>query len=163
MDANSLALINNSRNIITNPVGLPAGQYFLGATQEDQTNAFADMYAAGYNTWTSRQMQFDTGVKFDLSSLLKGLSFKTMFAVDYSTSYTTSLNDSYATFGVNWTQFDGKQVIGSVTQYGEDKHTGTLNSSNSAERQTLAWTGLYANQVPYRRNHKGRKRQFQRL
>ena len=101
------------------------------------------MYAAGYNTWTSRQMQFDTGVKFDLSSVLKGLSFKTMFAVDYSTSYTTSLNDSYATFGVNWTQFDGKQVIGSVTQYGEDKHTGTLNSSNSAERQTLAWTGQF--------------------
>ena len=101
------------------------------------------MYAAGYNTWTSRQMQFDTGVKFDLSSLLKGLSFKTMFAVDYSTSYTTSLNDSYATFGVNWTQFDGKQIIGSVTQYGEDKHTGTLNSSNSKERQTLAWTGQF--------------------
>ena len=124
-------------------MGLPAGQYFLGATQEDQTNAFADMYAAGYNTWTSRQMQFDTGVKFDLSSVLKGLSFKTMFAVDYSTSYTTSLNDSYATFGVNWTQFDGKQIIGSVTQYGEDKHTGTLNSSNSAERQTLAWTGQF--------------------
>ena len=101
------------------------------------------MYAAGYNTWTSRQMQFDTGVKFDLSSVLKGLSFKTMFAVDYSTSYTTSLNDSYATFGVNWTQFDGKQIIGSVTQYGEDKHTGTLNSSNSKERQTLAWTGQF--------------------
>ena len=101
------------------------------------------MYAAGYNTWTSRQMQFDTGVKFDLSSVLKGLSFKTMFAVDYSTSYTTSLNDSYATFGASWTQFDGKQVIGSITQYGEDKHTGTLNSSNSAERQTLAWTGQF--------------------
>ena len=101
------------------------------------------MYAAGYNTWTSRQMQFDTGVKFDLSSVLKGLSFKTMFAVDYSTSYTTSLNDSYATFGASWTQFDGKQIIGSVTQYGEDKHTGTLNSSNSAERQTLAWTGQF--------------------
>ena len=63
--------------------------------------------------------------------------------IDYSTSYTTSLNDSYATFGVNWTQFDGKQIIGSVTQYGEDKHTGTLNSSNSAERQTLAWTGQF--------------------
>ena len=101
------------------------------------------MYAAGYNTWTARQMQFDTGVKFDLSSVLKGLSFKTMFAVDYSTSYTTSLNDSYATFGANWTQFDGKQIIGSVTQYGEDKHTGTLNSSNSKERQTLAWTGQF--------------------
>lgn len=143
MDANSLALIENARNIITNPAGLPAGQYFLGATQEDQSNVFADMYAAGYNTWTSRQMQFDTGVKFNLNSILQGLSFKTMFAVDYSTSYTTSLNDKYATFGVNWTQFDGQQVIGSLTQYGKDEHTGTLNSSNSAERQTMAWTGQF--------------------
>ena len=142
-DASSLALIGNSRNVIHNPAGLPAGDYFLGATQEDQTNAFADMYAAGYNTWTSRQMQFDAGVKLDLNSLLNGLTFKTMFAVDYATSYSTSLNDKYASFGVNWTQYDGKQTIGSLIQYGKDEHTGTLNSSNSAEKQTLAWTGQF--------------------
>lgn len=143
MDAASLALISNARNVITNPAGLPAGDYFLGATQEDQTNAFADMYAAGYNTWTSRQMQFDAGVKLDLKSILQGLTFKTMFAVDYATSYSTSLNDKYSTFGVNWTQGDGKDVIGSLTQFGKDEHTGTLNSSNSAEKQTLAWTGQF--------------------
>lgn len=143
LDVNSLNLIQNTRNIIHNPAGLPAGDYFLGATQEDQSNAFADMYSAGYNTWTSRQFQFDAGVKFDLKSILKGLSFKTNFAVDYKTSYSTSLNDQYATFGVNWTQIDGYDVIGSLTQYGQDKHTGTLNASNSAEQQTIAWNGQF--------------------
>ena len=143
LDVNSLNLIQNTRNIIHNPAGLPAGDYFLGATQEDQSNAFADMYSAGYNTWTSRQFQFDAGVKFDLMSILKGLSFKTNFAVDYKTSYSTSLNDQYATFGVNWTQIDGYDVIGSLTQYGQDKHTGTLNASKSAEQQTIAWNGQF--------------------
>ncbi len=143
LDVNSLNLIQNTRNIIHNPAGLPAGDYFLGATQEDQSNAFADMYSAGYNTWTSRQFQFDAGVKFDLKSILKGLSFKTNFAVDYKTSYSTSLNDQYATFGVNWTQMDGYDVIGSLTQYGQDKHTGTLNASKSAEQQTIAWNGQF--------------------
>ena len=143
MDVNSLALIQNSRNVIHNPAGLPAGDYFLGATQEDQSNAFADMYCAGYNTWTSRQMQFDAGVNFDLNSILKGLTFKTMFAVDYKTSYSTSLNDSYATFGVNWTDFNGSQAVGTLTQFGQDKHTGILNSSKSAEQQTIAWTGQF--------------------
>ena len=143
LDVNSLNLIQNTRNIIHNPAGLPAGDYFLGATQEDQSNAFADMYCAGYNTWTSRQFQFDAGVKFDLKSILKGLSFKTNFAVDYKTSYSTSLNDQYATFGVNWTQIDGYDVIGSLTQYGQDKHTGTLNASKSAEQQTIAWNGQF--------------------
>ena len=143
LDVNSLNLIQNTRNIIHNPAGLPAGDYFLGATQEDQSNAFADMYSAGYNTWTSRQFQFDAGVKFDLKSILKGLSFKTNFVVDYKTSYSTSLNDQYSTFGVNWTQMDGYDVIGSLTQYGQDKHTGTLNASKSAEQQTIAWNGQF--------------------
>ena len=142
-DANSLALINNTKNIIVDPAGLPAGRYFLGATQDDRTNALADMYGAGYNTWTSRQMQFDMGAKFDLASILKGLTFKTMFAVDYSTSYSTAINDSYDSFRVNWTQYDGKDVVGTLDVMSEYKHTGTLNASNSAEKQTIAWNGQF--------------------
>ncbi len=142
-DANSWALINNTKNIIVDPAGLPAGRYFFGATKDDRTNAFADMYGAGYNTWTSRQMQFDTGVKFDLASILKGLTFKTMFAVDYSTSYSTAINDKYDSFKVNWTQYDGKDVVGTLDVMSEYKHTGTLESSNSAEKQTIAWNGQF--------------------
>lgn len=142
-DANTWALINNSKNIIVDPAGVPAGSYFLGATQDDRTNAFADMYAAGYNTWTSRQMQFDAGVKFDLASILKGLSFKTQFAVDYSTSYRTAINDKYDSFRVNWTQYDGKDVIGTLDVMSEYKHTGTLETSDSKEKQTIAWNGQF--------------------
>ena len=142
-DANSWALINNTKNIIVDPAGLPAGRYFFGATPDDRTNAFADMYGAGYNTWTSRQMQFDMGAKFDLASILKGLTFKTMFAVDYSTSYSTAINDQYDSFKVNWTQYDGKDVVGTLDGMSEYKHTGTLESSNSAEKQTIAWNGQF--------------------
>ena len=142
-DANSWALINNTKNIIVDPAGLPAGRYFLGATQDDRTNALADMYSAGYNTWTSRQMQFDMGAKLDLASILKGLTFKTMFAVDYSTSYSTAINDSYDSFRVNWSQYDGKDVVGTLDVMSEYKHTGILNSSNSAEKQTIAWNGQF--------------------
>ena len=142
-DANSWALINNTKNIITDPAGLPAGRYFFGATQDDRTNAFADMYGAGYNTWTSRQMQFDMGAKFDLASILKGLTFKTMFAVDYSTSYSTAINDKYDSFRVNWSQYDGKDVVGTLDIMSEYKHTGILESSNSAEKQTIAWNGQF--------------------
>lgn len=142
-DANSWALINNTKNIVVDPAGLPAGRYFFGATQDDRTNAFADMYGAGYNTWTSRQMQFDTGVKFDLASILKGLTFKTMFAVDYSTSYSTAINDKYDSFKVNWTQYDGQDVVGTLDVISEYQHTGILQSSNSAEKQTIAWNGQF--------------------
>ena len=142
-DANSWALINNTKNIIVDPAGLPAGRYFFGATPDDRTNAFADMYGAGYNTWTNRQMQFDMGAKFDLASILKGLTFKTMFAVDYSTSYSTAINDKYDSFRVNWTQYDGKDVVGTLDGMSEYKHTGTLESSNSAEKQTIAWNGQF--------------------
>ena len=142
-DANSWALINNTKNIITDPAGLPAGRYFFGATQDDRTNAIADMYAAGYNTWTSRQMQFDMGAKFDLATILKGLTFKTMFAVDYSTSYSTAINDKYDSFRVNWSQYDGKDVVGTLDIMSEYKHTGILESSNSAEKQTIAWNGQF--------------------
>ena len=142
-DANSWALINNTKNIVVDPAGLPAGRYFFGATQDDRTNAFADMYGAGYNTWTSRQMQFDMGAKFDLASILKGLTFKTMFAVDYSTSYSTAINDKYDSFRVNWSQYDGKDVVGTLDIMSEYKHTGILESSNSAEKQTIAWNGQF--------------------
>ena len=90
-DQQSWNYINSSSNIIDD-------KYFLAGTQSEPTNIFADYYAAGYNKWTSRQFQFDTGIDFDLQKVLKGLSFHTQFAVDYSTTYSTSFNNSYAVF-----------------------------------------------------------------
>lgn len=129
-DAVTLKTIQNSNYIID-------GKYFLGGTQSQQTNPFAAMYAAGYNKYTSRQMQFDMGMNFDLNSLVKGLKLKTKFAVDYHTQYNTSINNEYAVYEAKWNNYSGQDLITSITKYGTDKRTGTQNLSNSHDKQLI--------------------------
>ncbi|MBQ7512552.1 MAG: TonB-dependent receptor plug domain-containing protein, partial [Prevotella sp.] len=132
-----------SRILAANSNHLIDGQYLLGGTQNQQTNPFAAMYAAGYNKYTSRQMQFDAGVKLDLRRVLKGLSFKTHFAVDYATSYNTSINNEYSTYEATWNNANGKDQITSLTKYGTDKSTGTQNISGSYDRQTMLFNAEF--------------------
>ena len=129
-DAVTLKTIQNSNYIID-------GKYFLGGTQSQQTNPFAAMYAAGYNKYTSRQMQFDMGMNFDLKSLVKGLKLKTKFAVDYHTQYNTSINNEYAVYEAKWNNYTGEDLITSITKYGTDKRTGTQNLSDSHDKQLI--------------------------
>ena len=139
IDQNNISsweLINGSRNLI-------GGEYFLGGTQVDQTNIFADYYAGGNSKWTSRQFQFDTGIDFDLAGLLDGLSFHTQFAVDYATSYTTSYNNSYAVYAPSWYNYNGVDVIGGLTKYNNDEKSGVQNISGSTSRQTIAFSGYF--------------------
>lgn len=135
-DQSSLNLINGSNNII-------GGQYFLGGTQVDQTNVFADYYAGGYSKWTSRQFQFDTGLDFDLKNVLEGLTFHTQFAVDYATSYNTSYNNTYAVYEPAWYNYNGSDVIAGLTKYNNDEKSGVQNISNSASKQTIAFSGYF--------------------
>ena len=135
-DENSMILAENSSNIID-------GQYLLGGTQNQQTNPFAAMYAAGYNKYTSRQMQFDAGVKLDLYKVLQGLSFKTHFAVDYATSYNTSINNEYSTYEAVWNSANGYDQITSLTKYGTDKSTGIQNISGSFDKQTMLFSAQF--------------------
>lgn len=128
-------LINASGNIID-------GKYFLGGTQQNATNVFADMYAAGRSKWTSRQFQFDAGLEFDLKSVLKGLRFKTTFAMDYATSYTTSFDNTYAIFTPTWSNYNGKDVIIGLSKEGVDEKSGNQNISGSASNMTVLWNGL---------------------
>lgn len=135
-DKSSETLVNNSNYII-------GGKYLLGGTQNQQTNPFAAMYAAGYNKYTSRQLQFDAGIKFDLDKVLKGLSFKTMVAVDYATTYNTSINNSYSVYEASWNNYAGFDQITSLKKYGTDKKTGTQNVSDSTDKQTIMFSGQF--------------------
>lgn len=135
-DENSWTMVKNSNNLID-------GKYLLGGTQLDQTNALAGLYASGVNTFTSRQYQFDMGVEIDLSSVLKGLSFQTKFAVDYATTYNKYYSNSYATYEPKWANVNGKDVIISLTKYGEDKKDGVQYVSGSWNRQTIAFSGQF--------------------
>ncbi|MCF2582821.1 SusC/RagA family TonB-linked outer membrane protein [Bacteroides caecigallinarum] len=111
---------------------------FLGGTQVDQRNIFADYYAGGYNKYTSRQFQFDTGIDFDLASITKGLSFHFQFAVDYNTSYNTSYNNDYAVYAPTWSNYNSYDIITTLNKYGNDTKDGVQNISGSTDNQTIA-------------------------
>ena len=132
----ALTKVANTTNIID-------GQ-FLGGSQTDLTNVFADMKCAGYNTWTSRQFQFDAGINADLSSLLKGLSFHALIGVDYATTYSTSFNNTYATFQPTWSTYNGHDVIVALNSNGTvDKKSGVQNISGSTDNQTIAFNAHF--------------------
>lgn len=131
----------NSMNFVNNTPYLIDGKYLLGGTQLYPTNPFAGMYAGGHTTFTSRHMQFDSGIKINLDKAVKGLSFSTKVAVDYLTEYNTTIRNEYATYQANWTNFNGSDQIGSLTKYNEDKRTGTQLTENGHDRQTIYWSG----------------------
>jgi TonB-linked SusC/RagA family outer membrane protein len=132
-----------AQNYIKNTNYLIDGQYLPGGTQDNQTNPFAAMYAAGYNKYTSRSLQFDAGINFDLDKVLQGLSFKTKFAVDYATSYNTAIQNDYATYFPTWTNANGKDEITNFTKYGTDKRTGTQVTSGSTYEQTVLFQAQF--------------------
>ena len=135
-DAASQLLIQNSNNIID-------GQYLLGGTQLDQTNPIATIYSGGNNQYANRQFQFNTGIKANLNNVLKGLSFKSGFAVDYATEYTLSYNYSYATYAPTWNNYNGQDLISSLAVYNQDAKSGTQNVSGNRYRQTIAFSGQF--------------------
>lgn len=135
-DDASQTLVHNSNYIID-------GKYLLGGTQLDSNNSFASIYAGGYNTFTERQFQFNTGVDAKLNSFIDGLSFHSTFAVDYKTSYNQSFNNTYAVYEPKWNTYAGFDQITSLTKYNEDAKSGIQNISSSRYDQTIAFSGQF--------------------
>ena len=139
VDENALT----ARTMLANTTNIIDGS-FLGGIQTDLTNVFGDIYAAGYSKWTSRQFQFDAGVNVDLGSLLKGFSFHAMVAVDYATSYTSSFNNTYATFEPTWSKYNGQDVVVALNNHDTvDKKSGVQNISGSTDNQTIAFNAHF--------------------
>lgn len=95
----------------------------LGGSSLDETNVIANMYAAGKNNYYSRHFEFSVGLNMDLASVLKGLTFHTMFALDYATTYNVAKEDSYASYYPTWSNYSGDDAVVSLTKYGVDKHS----------------------------------------
>ena len=134
-DAEQLKIYEGSNYIVD-------GQYLLGGTQNQKTNPFAAMYVAGWNKYTSRQMQFDMGMNFDLDRVLKGLSFKTKFAVDYATTYNTTLSNDYATYEPVWDSNMYNKVT-KLNKYNIDQRTGIPSVGGTSYKQMILWQGQF--------------------
>jgi TonB-linked SusC/RagA family outer membrane protein len=122
--------IENSRHIID-------GKYMLGGSQEYLTNPIADVYTAGHNTYTSRQFQYLSGVDIDLVNLLKGLSFHGQIGIDYSNSYTQSVNNTYAVYVPTWKDFGTTDSISGLTKFNKDANNGSQNLSGNWNSQVI--------------------------
>lgn len=131
----ALDLVAASRNLID-------GQYLLGGLQSFQTNPIADLYSAGYDKNIARVFQVTNEINADLSGVLRGLSFHTLFNLDYRNSYLQSISNTYAVYTPTWNAA-GDSIIG-LQKFGEDTRPGTQNINNTAQRQNnsvSAWFG----------------------
>ena len=108
--------VDNSNHLID-------GKYLLGGTSTDQTNTFADMLAAGYIKNKNRTFMFNVGMKADLGSILKGLSFKTAYSIDYIDTYSEAWKVSYAVYQPTWSTMNGNDMIIGLTKYNDDTNS----------------------------------------
>ncbi len=134
--SNALAILGKSLNLLD-------GRYFPGGTKANQTNAIADCYFGGKTTAVSRQFQFDAGIIYDMNKFVKGLSFKTLFSIDYAASYSLSYDNKYAVFIPTWSNYNSVDAIVALTQQNDELVTGHMSQSNSRYRQTISWNGHF--------------------
>ena len=132
----AIALLNKSLNLLD-------GKYFPGGTKATQTNAIADCYFGGKTTDVSRQFQFDAGIIYDMNSFVKGLTFKTLFSIDYAANYSLSYDNKYAVFIPTWSNYNSVDAIVGITQQNDEIVTGHMAMSNTKYRQTITWNGHF--------------------
>ena len=129
-------MVNSSDHVID-------GKYLLGGTSTDLTNAFADMLAAGYVKEKERRFMFDIGVEADLSSVLKGLSFKTVYSMDYNAHYSEAWKEEYAVYQPTWSTTNGRDVITTLTKYNNDIQSTNEYVGTSRYDQTMSFSAQF--------------------
>ena len=142
----ALAILDKSINFLD-------GKYFPGGTKNTDHNAIADCYFGGKTTTTSRQFQFDAGIIYDMDKFVKGLSFKTQFAIDYASTYNLSYDNEYAVFIPTWSNYNGEDAIVALTQQNDEIVTGHMGMSGSSYRQTISWNGHFDYDHTFDRKH----------
>ena len=117
--------------------------YLLGGNNANQTTVYGDMLKAGYIKSRVRTFLFDVGLKADLNSLLKGLTFSTVFSIDYWYDYNEAWNEGYATYEPIWSQMNGKDVIIGLNKYGLDKPATSERIGQAFDRQNTTFRAQF--------------------
>ena len=139
MDPNN-ASIQDYINTSTHLVG---GQYLLGGTTSDQTNAFSEALAAGYTRQKYRKFLFDLTLNADLSGLTEGLSFKAAYSVDYNAHYSEAYAQPYAVYKPTWANTNGKDIIIGLDKINEDKSSTNEYVGQSTYHQTMMFSAQF--------------------
>ena len=132
----ALATLGKSLNLLD-------GQWFPGGSTGTTKNVIANCYFGGKTTLVRRQFQFDAGIIYNMDQFVKGLSFKTLFSIDYAAGYSLSYDNEYAVFVPKWSNYNAKDQIVSITQQGNERVTGHMSMSGTKYAQTITWNGHF--------------------
>ena len=132
----ALSILGKSLNLLD-------GKYFPGGTKATQSNVIADCYFGGRTRAVSRQFQFDAGIIYDMDKFVRGLSFKTLFSIDYAANYSLSYDNKYAVFIPTWSNYGGEDAIVALTQQNDEVVTGHMAMADTKYRQTISWNGHF--------------------
>ena len=149
MDPNSSSI----QEYITNSNHLIGGNYLLGGTSTDLTNPFADLLAAGYVKEKARMFMFDVSLTADLSSVLKGLSFKTAYSVDYTSYYSEAFNETYAVYEPTWANVNGQDMIIALQKHNNDKKDANEYVGKSMYDQTMMFSAQFDYNRTFAKRH----------
>jgi TonB-linked SusC/RagA family outer membrane protein len=127
------------QNIVANSNNIIDGKYLLGGNNAVQTNAFADMLAAGYIRYKDRVFQFKVDATADLNGIVKGLSFTNAFSIDYNNYYSEAFKDTYATYQPKWSNMNGEDLIVDLVKYGDDSNSTNEYVGDSKYMQTISF------------------------
>lgn len=116
----------------TNTARLINGQYMLGGKTGYVNNLWGNLYFGGYNNDYSSAIQFNNGINFDFNSLIKGLTLKTFFALDFYNQFTETQTNTYAVYSPVYGGTNNESIL-SVTKIGIDKFTGTQGVSSGSQ------------------------------
>ena len=142
----TLSTLGKSLNIID-------GKWFPGGSTSSRSYAIADCYFGGKTQAVSRQFQFDAGINYDMNRFVKGLTFKTLFSIDYAANYSLSYNNKYSVFIPTWSNYNTEDAIVAVSQPDDEVVTGTMTMSDTKYRQTITWNGHFDYDHTFARKH----------
>ncbi|MCG8697548.1 MAG: SusC/RagA family TonB-linked outer membrane protein, partial [Bacteroidales bacterium] len=110
-----------------------------GGSRDFNSNPHADLLDNGEISWLNRTVQFNTGLDFDLNSLVEGLTGKAYLSFDIYNSYTTeNRSTSYAVFEPLLDE-NGELYFDKL---GEDNFTSELGISSSSAFRRIGFYGL---------------------
>lgn len=135
--------IASIQEYIANSNHLIDGKYLLGGTSADTTNPFSELLAAGYTKEKARKFMFDVAVMADLGSFLKGLSFKTVYSVDYTSYYSEAYAEKYAIYEPKWSKVNGKDMIIGLTKFNDDSKSTSEYVGKSTYDQTMTFSAQF--------------------
>ncbi|WP_297089980.1 SusC/RagA family TonB-linked outer membrane protein [uncultured Draconibacterium sp.] len=141
-----LSVVENSNNVID-------GKYLLGGNNAVQTNALADMLAAGYIRYKDRVFQFKVSATADLSGITEGLSFTNAFSIDYNNYYSEAYKVGYATYEPTWSNMNGEDVIIGLTKYGDDDPSTNEYIGDSKYKQTMSFYSQFNYERTFNSTH----------